>query len=128
MRQSDRTRACQHLDNRAEVLARRHQRRLNEMTESALSSAQHRRHQWFAPQPALALATISVAVLAWWMVPLTDDAPTYPSMAVQMATIPNWVLDDEVPLELLESPEFYHWLAEQTAPSKNQEEENAQQG
>ncbi len=126
MKSKDRTQASQILDHKAEQLAQRHQRRLTEITEAAVAATPRcRRSHWLAPQPALAFATLSIAVLAWWVVPSADNEIS-PGSAPQMAAIPNWVLDETVPLELLESPEFYRWLAEQPEVAPNHT--TAQQG
>jgi len=54
---------------------------------------------------------VFVAILIYWTLPGPDRNTAAP--APQIATIPDWVLDEQVPLEILEAPEFYRWLADQ---------------
>ncbi|NOY63231.1 MAG: hypothetical protein GXP10_08805 [Gammaproteobacteria bacterium] len=104
------------LDRKAEQLAQRHRQRLNEMTETALAKSASRRSIWLSPQPALAFTILGIAVLAFWLIPGSETDISAP----QMAAIPDWVLDEQVPLALLESPEFYRWLTEQMATDEFQ--------
>ena len=111
MKNRDQISASKHLNHKAEKLAQKHRQRLNEMTEVALTTSSRRSFSWLAPQPVMALATLVVAVSVYWMLPSAEHSAPPPAM--QMAVIPDWVLDDQVPLEVLESPEFYQWLAQQ---------------
>ncbi len=111
MKNRDQISASKQLDHKAEQLAQKHRQRLNEMTEVALTTSSRRSFSWLAPQPALALATLVIAVSIYWMMPSPENDLLPP--APQVAVIPDWVLDDQVPLEILESPEFYQWLAQQ---------------
>lgn len=111
MKNRDKISASKQLDIKAEQLEQRHQKRLNAITETALMTSSRRSLNLFASQPVLAFATLVLAVSVYWMLPPSENN-TLPS-APQMAIIPDWVLDDQVPLELLESPEFYQWLAKQ---------------
>ncbi len=111
MSNRDRISAGDLLDRKAEQLARRHNRRLDEMSQVALQPKTGRAPGWLLPQPALVLASVLVAVLIYWALPGADRNTTTP--APQVATIPDWVLDEQVPLEILEAPEFYRWLADQ---------------
>lgn len=111
MKNRDRIPASKQLDHKAEQLAQRHHQRLNEITEAALATSSQRKLSWLTPQPALAFATLAIAVSLYWMLPSPENNALPPTL--QMAVIPDWVLDDQVPLALLESPEFYQWLAQQ---------------
>ncbi len=105
------------LDEKARHLARRHQRRLESITNEALAPTRRR------PAPLLpvaAVATLVVAVSGYLLMP--NDAASPEMAAATPAPLPGWVVDDEVPLELLEQPDFYRWLAEQL-PQEEQEEE-----
>ena len=124
MRRKNRTQPQQLLDQKAKQLAQRHQHRLAQMTETALTTAPNHT-RWLSSQPALTFATLSIAVVAWWTI-ATPDNERVSEITSQMAVIPAWVLDEEVPLELLEAPEFYRWLAEQN-PSE-EPSEKAQRG
>ncbi len=111
MSNRDRISAGDLLDRKAEQLARRHKRRLAEMSQAALQPGKERAPGWLLPQPALVLAPVLVAALIYWTLPGADRNGTTP--APQAATIPAWVLDEQVPMEILEAPEFYRWLADQ---------------
>jgi len=113
MSNREQTSASELLDRKAEQLAGRHSRRLDEMSETALQAKTGRAPGWLLPRPALALASVFIAVLIYWMLPGPDRNTTAP--AARVAVIPDWVLDEQVPLEILEAPEFYRWLADQMA-------------
>ncbi len=112
---SDRARlsASELLDRKAEQLARRHDQRLKEMSEVALQAGTKRSPAWLFPRPALALASVLVAVSIYWSAGGPGPEQNAIAPPPQVAAIPDWVLDEEVPLEILEAPEFYRWLADQ---------------
>lgn len=119
MTTENRTQANKALDDKAEQLAQRHQRRLKQMTETALEAASTQRPSGLSPQPALVFAALGIAVLTWWVMPTPENEITAPTP--QMAAIPAWVLDEQVPMELLASPEFYRWLAKQNPMDETDE-------
>ncbi len=116
MSNRDRISVSDLLDRKAQQLAQRHSQRLDEMSRAALQTGTDHTPGWLRPQPVLALASVCVAVLIYWMLPAPDQNATTPNPRV--ATIPDWVLDEQVPLEILEAPEFYRWLADQMAAEK----------
>ncbi|HFC53516.1 MAG TPA: hypothetical protein ENJ43_03680 [Gammaproteobacteria bacterium] len=113
MSSRDRLSASELLDRKAEQLARRHHRRLDEMGDAALRPGTNRTPDWLFPRPALAMASVLIAVLIYWTLPASDRSGV--TSTPQTVTLPDWVLDEQVPLEILEAPEFYRWLADQIA-------------
>ncbi len=111
MKNRDRISASRVLDHKTRQLAEKHRQHLDEMTEAALATSPRYSFNWLIPQAALAVAALVVTVSIYWMLPPAENSTPQPTM--QVAVIPDWVLDDQVPLEILESPEFYQWLAQQ---------------
>ncbi|HEB63011.1 MAG TPA: hypothetical protein ENJ07_00870 [Gammaproteobacteria bacterium] len=123
MKTKDRVTPKELLNQKAEQLAQRHRRRLDEMTEMALENSLQNRFNWLRPQPVLALATFAVVVSTYSLFSTTEHSlpPSAHHSANQVAALPDWVMDDQVPLALLESPEFYDWLAKQMPIQEVQE-------
>jgi hypothetical protein len=104
------------LDQRAGLLASRHEARLRAMTNQAVAQAgtsQKPGYRRFSAATAALALTVVIAATVILFKPGTEQPP-------QMATaeqlnIPDWVEDDTVPVSLLENMELYVWIARQSA-------------
>ncbi len=128
--------ARRHLDQRAEALAQKHHRRLQQMTQAALESRQ-RRHAsiWRNPAFGVAAAAAFSVTLAISALLLRPDSATRPDdMSAQARTpawlerLPGWVRDTETPLDLLENYAFYRWLATQNPPTSGADRSTSLEG
>jgi len=104
------------LNQSAEKLAAKHQQRLESMTLAALQKAEKKplfeSFLFLLPQPAYAAAALLlISAGVGWMTLQNQSNELIESQTT--AQLPEWLSDDQVPMELLENPEFYQWLANQ---------------
>jgi len=109
--------ANKYLDQQAEILAQRHQKRLQSMRETAL---QHQRQTawWLSPFAMMLVpaATMALLVVSVWMPGFFLNEITPSTEMVQLKNdLPNnapaWVADTQVPVDVLENIKFYEWLS-----------------
>lgn len=103
------------LDQRAQALAHKHHRRLQQMTHQALEARQAQRSRWIKPTMATAFSLLLITTVVFLY--QQDDqhgnkTATQPLTTTQTA-LPVWLTDTDVPLTLIENLEFYHWLSQQ---------------
>jgi len=104
------------LNQSAKNLAAKHQQRLENMTTAALQKAAKKplleSFLFLLPQPAYAAAALLlVSAGVGWMTLQNQSNELIESQTT--AQLPEWLSDDQVPMDLLENPEFYQWLANQ---------------
>jgi len=104
------------LDQSAQRLAAKHQQRLESMTSAALQKDEKKPlfelFLFLLPQPAYtAAALLLISAGFGWMTLQNQSNEIIESQTT--AQLPEWLSDDQVPMELLENPEFYQWLAKQ---------------
>ncbi len=108
----------EHLDQHEQALAKKHQQRLRAMTQEALYPQQQPWHaSWVKPAMVTAFSVLLVSTVIFLKAPVsinpnTDSAIPPQSMPLSMP-LPEWVMDTDIPLTLIENLEFYDWLAQQ---------------
>jgi len=113
--------ANKYLDQQSEVLAQRHQKRLQSMRETAL---QHQRQTawWLSPFAMMLVpaATVALLVVSVWTpelllnetMPEAEIAQVVNKVPANMpSNVPAWVADTQVPVAVLENIKFYEWLS-----------------
>ncbi|WP_444944695.1 hypothetical protein ACJJIK_07925 [Microbulbifer sp. ZKSA006] len=82
----------------------------NIRTAAQTQSIKARRYSLSSLYPYFSLAAASAIVLLvlWWPSPVVDsDYPT------ELFVGGDWLLDEDMDIEVIEDMEFYHWLAEE---------------
>lgn len=111
----------EYLDQRQQTLTQKHQGDLHRITQNALQS---RHNKWSGnwAKPALATAFSIMLVTTIVLLRPTEEQPESLNQLAEHSTLlpttlpstlPEWLADTDVPLTLIESFEFYDWLAHQ---------------
>ncbi len=133
--------AGEYLDARADELAQKHHRRLQQLTREAVALHQQRKQrQWLRPVVGVSLATAFSAVVAVVLVvtqfgdlgqqnnaaQMTAQQPVVePGENRLLAQMPLWVKDTDTPVELVEHLDFYRWLAQQKGSAGHDDQRSA---
>jgi hypothetical protein len=118
------------LDQIEARLSKKHQQRLNEITQKSLQLGSQRRlfsfHSIIKPLPVLILTSIlmsSILINTLFEYQKTQEKPeNIPDNRLVATQIPTWVKDTQVPLELLENMDFYVWLSQHDHTAKYQDQ------
>jgi len=126
----------QYFDQKEVHLNKKHQQRLDKMTQNALKShlnyqSKSTRKPVFSlysifidrllkPFPVVILSSLLFATIAINMLFEYQNIQEKPDSIVANYQIPQWVKDADVPLELLENINFYVWLSQQNYAAKQQ--------
>ncbi|MDQ7015740.1 MAG: hypothetical protein Q9N68_05110 [Gammaproteobacteria bacterium] len=102
------------LNQSAHKLAEKHQQRLRQMTLEALELAEKKPFlnslRFLLPPPAYAAAALLFISAGFGWLSLQNSSESESQIVAQL---PEWLSDEQVPMELLENPDFYQWLAKQ---------------
>lgn len=102
-----------YLDQQAGKLASDHEQRLKQMTHDAIRQQQAQARYSYWPWPVVSGVVASGVLLfismGWWF----GEPSLNQSLPQAQGFFPALVMDDQVPLALLEEMSFYQWLAGQ---------------